>query len=246
MIQSDTDKAVICRFPISINDLQGNYERIIDCIAKDKGGWVVTLNLEMIYRAKTDEQYRSLLHKADFIIADGVPLLWASNLKKNTKRIAGRSNGTDLVEKLLSSGRQFRLGVIGGRNPGLVVDKYNPELVNEAYFYDGLVNIDDKKLINDLIIKLKENKINLLFLGLGVPKQDELALKICNHIDSIVVIGVGGSFDLLSGRKPRAPKWMQKNGLEWLYRLLTEPKRLAKRYLIHYPQALFFLVKDII
>ena len=237
--------ATICGFPVSTGDLDDNYLTIINRLKEKEGMWVVTLNLQMIYRANACSDYRELLNKADLFIADGVPLLWASRFKKNTGRIAGRSNGTDLVKKLLLSEAGFRLGVIGGRNPRRAVKKLNAALLDDAYFYDGVVEMNDAGTVTKLIADLEEKNINLLFLALGVPKQDQLALRIRQEIASITIIGVGGAFDLLSGRKSRAPVWMQKNGLEWLYRLCSEPRRLAKRYLIHYPQALYDVIKDV-
>jgi len=245
-MKAEPDKAVLCGFPVNAYDLNHNCEVILKNVLKEQGQWVVTLNLEMIYRSNADEKYQELLHKADLFIADGVPLLWASHLKKNIRKIAGRSNGTDLVEKLLRSAIDFKIAVIGGKNPASTVKKYNPGLLKNGYFYDGIVDLNDQVFLAALINDLKEHKSNLVFLSLGVPKQDVLAYKIRKHIPSVTVIGVGGSFDILSGRKSRAPKWMQKKGLEWFYRLLTEPKRLAKRYMVHYPQALWSLIKDVI
>lgn len=246
MTGSDLDKATICGFPVSTGDLNDNYRVIKDSVEKSDGIWVVTLNLEMIYQASTHDDYRVLLSNAGLIIADGVPLIWASKAKKNPPKIAGRSNGTDLVEKILRSNIDCRLGVIGGNAPSSVVKELNPNLLEGAYFYDGIVDMNDLNLISQLIDDLDKKGINLLFLSLGVPKQDQLAWEICRQIDSITVIGVGGSFDLLAGRKPRAPNWMQRNGLEWFYRLLTEPKRLSKRYLLHYPKAVYYLFKDVV
>lgn len=237
---------LICDFPISTGSLHDNYRSIMNSVKRGEGMWVVTLNLQMIYRARSQRGYRELLNKADLFIADGVPLIWASKVKAGAPEIAGRSNGTDLVKKLLTSDAGFRLGVIGGHQPERVVQKLNAGLLDDAYFYDGAVDMDDTDTVSKLIGDLKRANTNLLLLGLGVPKQDELAWKIRQHAKEITVIGVGGAFDLLSGEKVRAPAWMQKNGLEWLHRLVSEPRRLAKRYLINYPQALFALVKDLI
>lgn len=242
---SDLDKATICGFPVSTGDLDHNFAVIRDNVERGSGIWVVTLNLEMIYRTNTYDGYRSLLSNADLFIADGVPLIWASKAKKDTPKIDGRSNGTDLVERILRSNINCRLGIIGGTAPSSVVKELNPKLLEGAYFYDGTVDMNNLNLISQLIKDIQKKEIDLLFLGLGVPKQDQLAWEISQRINSITVVGVGGSFDLLAGRKPRAPEWMQRNGLEWFYRLLTEPKRLSKRYLLHYPRAVYHLVKDI-
>ncbi len=239
---SKIKSTVICDFPVSNRSFSDNYNFIVEKLKEKQGQWIVTLNLEMIYFSQKDEQYKALLKSADFFMADGVPLQWVSKLKKNQPQIAERSNGTDLVEKLLTAG--FRTGVIGGENPKLAVKNYNSNLLTEAFIYDGEVNLNNNKFVDELAAKIRSHKTELLFLNLGTPKQDILADKIREQINSITIIGVGGSFDILAGLKPRAPKWMQKNGLEWFFRLIIEPKRLAKRYLIHYPQAVFYLIKD--
>jgi len=245
-MSSNFKKALICDFPISVNSLYDNFEMILENIKQNKGQWIVTLNLEMIYRAQKKESYRRLLDSADIFIADGVPLIWASKFKKNVNPIAGRSNGTDLVEQFLKSNLDFAIGVIGGTNPSKTIEKYNSNHLQDSFTYYGIINIDDERKINGLIDKIKEHEIKLLFLSLGVPKQDFFAKRIKDEISPITVIGVGGAFDLLSGRKSRAPGWMQRNGLEWLHRLITEPKRLWKRYLINYPRACYYLIKDIV
>lgn len=238
-------QAIICDIPVSTDTLDDHCCTIIRSLKEDGGLWVVTLNLQMIYRARKYQDYRALLQKADLFIADGVPLIWASKLKRGTPAISGRSNGTDLVEKLLKAVTGVRLGVIGGHQPEKVVKSLNPGLLNDAYFYDERVDPSDERFILQLIEEVEKAEVKLLLLGLGVPKQDELACRIREKIGGITVIGVGGAFDLLSGRKVRAPRWMQRNGLEWLHRLLSEPRRLSRRYLIHYPQALWAIIKDI-
>jgi N-acetylglucosaminyldiphosphoundecaprenol N-acetyl-beta-D-mannosaminyltransferase len=86
----------------------------------------------------------------------------------------------------------------------------------------------------------------VVFLALGVPKQDRLALELRAQIPELVVAGVGGTFEILGPQGSRAPQWMQRAGLEWLYRLLHEPGRLWKRYFLHYPAGLSLLLKDTI
>lgn len=238
-------KNVICGLSISTCSFDEHYKFIIRNINEKKGQWIVTLNLEMIYRACKYRRYKNLLHSADFFVADGMPLVWTSELKKSQLVIKGRSNGTDLVEKLLKSNSGIRVGVIGGEDPARALKNCNPTLLKEAYIYDGKIDVSDQKIIRKITTEVESYKTELLFVNLGTPKQDVLANAIRKRNSKVTIIGVGGSFDILAGIKPRAPRWMQKNGLEWLFRLCFEPRRLAKRYLIHYPQAVYFLIKDI-
>jgi len=239
-------KSKISGYPVSTGSLEEHCRLIEAGIQAKTGLWVVTLNLEMIYRAHKNRSYQKLLESADIMVADGVPLLWLSKLKRGEPPIAGRSNGTDLTEKLLKSNIDVNIGVVGGKNPVKAIEKHAPSLLNRIYIYDREVRLSNRKATAALAADIIKNKVELLFLNLGVPKQDLLARIIRSEDSSVTIIGVGGSFDILAGLKPRAPQWMQKNGLEWLFRLLLEPKRLAKRYLIHYPQAVYYLMKDIV
>jgi len=137
------------------------------------------------------------------------------------------------------------VGIVGGTKPEEVLGKINSDLLEDAFIFDGIVKAEDNELIDFFIEKFEKHNTQVLFIGLGVPKQDIIAHKIRDRMDSLIIIGVGGAFDLLSGRKSRAPLWMQNSGLEWMHRLMTEPKRLWKRYLINYPRALYYLLKDI-
>ena len=84
----------------------------------------------------------------------------------------------------------------------------------------------------------------MVFIALGVPKQDRLAVELRRRMPHLVLLGIGGTFEILGPQGSRAPRWMQKGGLEWLYRLFREPGRLWRRYLINYPQGVWFLIKD--
>jgi len=198
---------------------------------------VVTANAQFYVLAQKSRRFRECLRGADYICADGMPIVWACNslFGGRVRRIAGVS----LIERLCQRGAAHRLSVflLGGRpgaatataetlkrrHPGLRIAGVNcPPL--------GFERRDSS--LQQVLDHIAATNPHVLFVGLGAPKQEFL---IDHHIRSLRVplaIGIGGSFEILSGKLKRAPLWMQSSGLEWAYRLSQEPGRLWQRYLI--------------
>ena len=191
--------------------------------------------------ARNNQNLSNLYNSADNVTADGVPLIWASKLLGEP--IRGRVTGLDLLpefSKVAAENRYsfFFLGAAEGvaerlkekletQNPGLnVVGTYSPPYA-ETYSYEEN---------NKMIKMINEVKPNVLWVSLTAPKQDYW---IYDHFDKLevnIAIGVGAAFDVVVGDINRSPEWMQKYGLEWFYRLIKEPKRLYRRYLIEAPK----------
>jgi N-acetylglucosaminyldiphosphoundecaprenol N-acetyl-beta-D-mannosaminyltransferase len=222
----------ILGFPVSACDFLGNVELITRAALAGQGMWVLTLNMEMVARAATDSNYHALMEKVDLAVADGMPILLLSRLGITPYRITERSCGVDLACHLL---RHFpgRIGILGGRNPRAALTALGLDPARLAYLNDGGV---DPGALGPIIAELRASGCQLLLVALGVPKQDQVCLALHRAIPSLVCIGVGGSFEILSGARRRAPTLAQDLGLEWLYRLMLEPKRLAGRYLGLYPR----------
>ncbi len=209
---------------------------------------VVTANAQFYVLAQNSRRFRECLRGADYICADGMPIVWACNslFGGRVRRIAGVS----LVEKLCQRGAVHRLRVflLGGRpgtanataeilkrrHPGLQIAGVNCPPIGFERREDSLQEVLDH---------IESAKPHVLFVGLGAPKQEFM---IDRHIRSLRVplaIGVGGSFEILSGTLRRAPVWMQSSGLEWAFRLSQEPGRLWQRYLIGNSEFLWNIAK---
>lgn len=205
----------------------GNF--LLERIKNRVGLWLVTLNFEMVARALRDGSYEKLLDAADFFVADGVPIAvyssWVSG--KRVKRVPG----VDLLSWILGRSEVKRVLVIGGLSPeGLrsrlgVADR-------QWMICGGKIGKDGAGVDWNSVQSFEPH---LIVVALGVPKQDHLSLYVRDRFPAAVVLGVGGAVDFLTGEKTRAPQWVQAVGFEWLHRLLTEPGRLAKRYLCEYP-----------
>lgn len=231
----------ICDFPLSAATMQGNLDMILQRLHGREGGWLVTLNTEMLARMVREPAYRGLLERADHYFADGMPLVWASRYKSSP--IPERTTGVGIVDTFLKLKAIPNFAVIGGINPAQTISQYPSAIDACRFLFDGKVELNPEQ-IKSFAEAIRSKDIGIVFLALGVPKQDHLASMLHAELPGVWLIGVGGTFEILGPEGSRAPEWMQKNGLEWLYRLFSEPARLWKRYLIEYPAGIYLLLKD--
>ncbi|MFO1059743.1 MAG: WecB/TagA/CpsF family glycosyltransferase [Dongiaceae bacterium] len=223
-------------FPLSTLSLDEHVGLLIERARAGAGLRVVTLNIEMVARATSDPAYAALIRCADLFVADGMPLVWLSRLAEGGG-VCGRTNGTDLVQRLLTDQRAVAIGLLGGLDPRRMLDRLMVPPGRVVFIDSGRVDASEATL-RPLSARIAAAGTQLLLVGLGVPKQDEVCTVLRRLQPRLVVVAVGGAFDLLAGLKPRAPGWMQRAGLEWLQRLAAEPHRLAGRYLLLYPRAI--------
>lgn len=207
-----------------------------------EGGWLALANLEMIARCKKDSAYESLLKSADIILADGMPVVWAA--KKIGKSLPERIAGVDLAKNLLSDTHDLRISIVGGEDPPRALQKARVQQRDRFQIFTGKISGGDDG-VTQVKSLLDEHQPQLVFLALGVGKQDFLADQLRQHFPKTMFLGVGGSFEMIGEMKRRAPKWMQNIGMEWLFRLCIEPRRLWKRYLIYYPPGVMYLKKSV-
>jgi N-acetylglucosaminyldiphosphoundecaprenol N-acetyl-beta-D-mannosaminyltransferase len=197
---------------------------------------VATLNAQFVQLAHGNAEFAELLRNADLCVADGVALVWACRFLGQP--IPGRVNGTDLMVRLceVAAERGYTVYFLGGR-PGagegavrkLLESNANLKVVGIDCPPMGFMN--NPELSAEVAGRIQQAAPDFLFVGLGAPKQEYW---IHNHagLSAKVMVGVGGSFELVAGVTKRAPLIMQKAGLEWFWRLVMEPRRLWKRYLV--------------
>jgi N-acetylglucosaminyldiphosphoundecaprenol N-acetyl-beta-D-mannosaminyltransferase len=218
--------------PITRLSLNGFVTRAEEYIASGKPHYVAMVNAAKLIKMRSDDELRESVLAADLIGADGVPVVWASRLFGSP--LPGRVNGTDLMYELLKKGdeKRYRIFFFGARQ--LVLDRVL-EVVRKDYpgvqiagSHHGYFATHEEP---DVVKEIRTARPDILFIAFGTPKK-ELWVKRYLHAMGVPVIhGVGGSFDVLAGIIPRAPLWMQRNGLEWLFRLSQEPRRMWRRYL---------------
>lgn len=234
------DKIEILNINVGKLNIQETISYFSNTINKRNKIRVSVTSVNCLLWCQNNEKLRNLYNSADICTADGVPLVWASKLLSNP--IRGRVTGLDLLPEFskvaaIKKYTFFFLGSAEGvaerlkdklekENPGLnVVGTYSPSYAKKFSDEENLKMIE---MINKV-------KPNMLWVSLTAPKQDYWIYEHFDKLDVNIAIGVGAAFDVVVGDIERSPKWMQKNGLEWLYRLIKEPKRLFRRYLIEAP-----------
>lgn len=210
---------------------------IMRALAQGIGGWLVTANLDLLRRHTYDAKARALYDRADLRIADGMPLVWASYLKGTPlpERVAGSSLIIPLCEAAAQSG--YRVYLLGGNPstaeasarhlaqlcPGLVVAGHSAPMVSATPEPSELQSIR-----RDLLAA----RPDIVLVAMGSPKQEKVIDALRMDLPKAWWLGVGISFSFLAGEVRRAPALVQQLGLEWAHRLMQEPRRLAKRYLV--------------
>lgn len=212
--------------------------------AQNQSGYICPATVYSVMTARRSPEYRRLVNGSLLTIPDGMPLVWV--LKRHGHQPT-RVHGPDLMltvcERSPEDGlRHFLLGGAGGQAEEVrqaLMDKYpGIEIVGcistpRANWSDA----DDKAAV----AAVQSSGANLVWAGMGTPWQDEWAARYSSLIQAPVV-GMGSAFDFISGRVPWAPKWVQPTGLQWLYRLLQEPRRLWRRYLLNNPLFVFLVL----
>lgn len=219
-------------------------------LAKEATGrYVCVANVHMCMEAFDDPVFRSKVNNADLVVPDGRPLVWG--LRMLGHRAARQVRGADLLLNLCGKAEEqgIPIGLYGGvpeslhdfqtflqaRFPGLrIACAISPP-------FRPLLPMEDAVFTKQIL----DSEARILFVGIGCPKQENW---MAAHKETLpcVMIGVGAAFDFFSGRKEQAPRWMQKTGLEWVFRLMSDPRRLWKRYLKHNPRFVWHFGRQIL
>lgn len=205
---------------------------------KQRGGWLITANLDFLRRYYKEPRMQALYSQADLRVADGMPLVWAAQLQGTPlpERIAGASLLRPLAARAARDGRSiYFLGGSGKSAEGAsrTLASEFPALRVAGYSSPWLPAEPDDAAVEPTRQALTEARPDVVLVALGSPKQEWLISKLRRSLPACWFIGVGMSFSFATGEMPRAPSWMQRSGLEWVHRLLSEPRRLGKRYLWH-------------
>ena len=240
------DKIIILGIEID-NIFKTEALQVIEKLVKNnKPSLIVTPNVDVLMNLQRDEEYREIYKKASLVLTDGVPLLWASRFLGTP--IKEKISGSDIFDDICKLGAEkgYKLFFMGGREGAA---SHAAEIMRSKYPKIKIVGIDsppvgfenDKNEMDRIKKLIKKTKPDILFLGLGSPKQEKWYNRYSVELGIPVTMGIGITFEYTSGMVKRAPVWMQKIGLEWFFRLMMEPKRLWRRYLIN-DSGFFWLV----
>ncbi|MDI6758487.1 MAG: WecB/TagA/CpsF family glycosyltransferase [Candidatus Omnitrophota bacterium] len=243
-----SDRINILGVGVSELNLGLAFQKIGEWIKERRRVYVCVAPVSTICDCQRDRAYKEIINSAAMVTADGMPLVWISRLKgyKNKKR----TYGPELMSLVCDKGqvlgyRHFFYGAdektlcslrekLKQRFPGIdIVGMYGPPFLKKAE--------PEKKEIIDMINSARPD---ILWVGIGSPKQDFWMSLNRERLNAPVMVGIGAAFDFLAEVKLQAPAWMRECGLEWLFRLVTEPKRLWRRYLVNNTLFVYYIVLE--
>lgn len=229
--------------------MQQALDQMICWIEERQRTYVVVSPVHTVMESQFDPTYRAVVNRAGMVTPDGMPLVFLS--RRLGQHAVERVYGPDVMLAFseLSAARGYKHFYYGGaeglpeklantlkqRFPGLnIVGTYSPP-------FRPLTPNEDQAVVD----MINAANPDVVWVGLGCPKQDFWMAQHRERLHAPILIGVGAAFDFLSGQKQQAPRWMQQHGLEWLYRLVHEPRRLWRRYVIYNPLFIFLVLLQI-
>jgi N-acetylglucosaminyldiphosphoundecaprenol N-acetyl-beta-D-mannosaminyltransferase len=234
-----TNRVNVLGVGISVLNLPAALAAIADAVRARRKGYICVTGVHGVMEAQTDAAFKNILNQAFLCTPDGMPMVWAGKL--NGQRAMRRVYGPDLLLEVCAWGennscRHFFYGGADGV-AGLLAQKLKakfPKLEVVGTFtppFRALSADEQKKLAE----QIRAARPDIIWVGLSTPKQEKFMAEFLPKLEATLMIGVGAAFDFHSGRVKQAPRWMQRSGLEWFYRLCREPRRLARRYFRNNP-----------
>jgi len=244
------DSCTVISMDVGLTHLGAALKSVETLANANSGAYVCVSNVHMCMEVFDSTEFKSIVNNADLVIPDGRPLSWAQKLLGHSH--AQQVRGQDIMNAICeqSGTKNLNIGLYGGSADELlkqVVAKlclsYPDIQITFSYSppFRPLTVQEDQTIIK----QINDSDVNVLFVGIGCPKQERW---MAEHKKSLncVMLGVGAAYDFIAGSKKHAPRWMQTLGLEWLFRLLSEPQRLWKRYLQQNPRFIYYFGKQLI
>ena len=233
-VERDRPRVNILGVGVDAIDITMAVESIFDAIERGRGGYVCVTGVHGVMEAQRDAAFRSILNRSLLTTPDGMPTVWVGRASGfgRIRRVYGPDLMLAICEHSLNEHRSHFLfgGTEGvaerlrerlvGRLPGLnIVGTYTPP-------FRPLTGAEEDAIVR----RLTGLRPDIIWVGLSTPKQEKLMARLHARVAPAVLIGVGAAFDFHCGRVAQAPRWMQRSGLEWVFRALQEPRRLLPRY----------------
>lgn len=225
--------------PVSLINMSIAVDEIVSWVRRGLSRYVCIRDVHGIMQTQGNSELLRIHNEAGLVTPDGMPLVWIG--RHRAGKMVGRVSGADLVDALcaVSVDKKIRHYFYGGKEgvalsmAASLQDKY-PGLQVAGTFSPpfGDISVEEDQAISDTIAA---SSADIVWVGLSTPKQEYWMRDHVGRIPGATLIGVGAAFDFHTGQVPRAPRWMQRSGLEWLHRLVSEPRRLWRRYLIMAP-----------
>lgn len=236
-LQLDIPSVVLHGAPLHAVTEEQAIGQILRALREQRGGWVVTHNLDHLLRLRRDRAFSEVCRTASLRVADGMPLVWASRMQGTPlpERVAGSS----LIHTLTKAAADARRSIfLLGGDPGTAdaaartLQERYPHLSVAGTLCPPIGFESNPAWMEQIHRTLIDAQPDIVYVALGSPKQERLIVALRDMLPRAWFLGVGISFSFVCGQVKRAPRWMQRLGFEWMHRLIQEPRRLAKRYLI--------------
>ncbi len=247
-----SERVRVVSLDTTVIDIDGAMARIVEWSCAHESRYVCFSTVHMVMESHDDPQFGAKVNAADMVVTDGMPLVWMQRLQQPKERTeGGRVRANDLMTRLceIAAEKNIKVGFYGGRQE--VIDRILARAKKElpglqiAYAFSPpfrpLTAEEDAQITGEI----KTSGTQILFMGLGCPKQENWMAAHRGQIPA-VMLGVGASFDFYAGNVKESPRWLQNIGLEWLYRLAQEPRRLWYRYLVLNPRFMWQAAKQLI
>ena len=219
--------------PLDPLTLEQAVEMVDEAISSRRPTLNASLNAAKLVRMQSDSELRESVELCDFVTADGVPVVWAARALGHD--VPGRVNGTDLMEVLFAHAAERGYSVyLFGSEPGILagaraeIERRHPA-IRIVGTQHGFFAPEEEQAVVERIAAARPD---ILFVALGTPQKELFQARHRDELGVPFTMGVGGSFEVLAGVRRRAPGWAQRAGLEWAFRLIQEPRRLAARYVV--------------
>ena len=237
--------------PLALTDYDATLDWIDATVESEGRGYICVAAVHTVMACQDDPQLRAAVFGADFTVPDGQPLVWA--LRGLGHPLKDRVYGPDLMDRACAraarTGQRFYL--YGGRNPGALQELArmlrlrHPGLKvvgGHAPPFRPLTDAEEDAVAEDI----RRSGADVVWVGIGVPKQELWMARMREKLSAPVLVGVGAAFDMHAGIVPQAPPRMQRLGLEWVFRLCQEPKRLWRRYLVYNPRFVVGITRQLL
>jgi N-acetylglucosaminyldiphosphoundecaprenol N-acetyl-beta-D-mannosaminyltransferase len=245
MTESELATIDVARVPVDAVDARAALARIDGFIASRRPHYNIAINAAKVVEFQDDPALRAAILDAHLRTADGQAVVWAARLLG--RPVPERIAGIDLMQLLLAHAaeRGYTVYLLGAR-PAVVAacaaraNRRYPGLRIVGY-RDGYFTRDEEPAV---VTAIREARPDILFLGFGTPAKEYFMHRHYRALDVPFVMGVGGTFDVFAGLVKRAPRWMQRSGLEWAFRLAQEPRRMWRRYLVGNTRFVALVARD--
>jgi N-acetylglucosaminyldiphosphoundecaprenol N-acetyl-beta-D-mannosaminyltransferase len=229
--------------PVAMTDYSQTMDVMDGLIARDERGWICAVAVHAVTVAQNDPEMRHALVNSTLTVPDGMPLVWAANMlgEELDNRVYGPELMSRYSDRCAESGH--RVWLYGGRDQGSLVQlalsmrRKHPGIKIVGGYSPPFRELSEEEE-DALAAQINANKPDVLWVGIGVPKQEKWMARMRERLEVPVMCAVGAAFDFHAGRISQAPNWMQERGLEWTYRIAQEPRRLLPRYLYYNPRFL--------